>query len=30
AFYAELDQYTVADLARSPALTLIQVAPPAR
>lgn len=30
AFYAELDQYTVADLARSPTLTLIQVAPPAR
>lgn len=30
AFYAELDRYSVADLARSPALTLIQVAPPAR
>ena len=30
AFYAELDKYCVADLARSPALTLIQVTPPAR
>lgn len=30
AFYAELDQYTVADLARSQSLTLIQVALPAR
>lgn len=30
AFYAELDHYTVADLARSPTLTLIQLAPPVR
>lgn len=29
AFYAELDRYTVTDLARSPALTLIPLAPPA-
>ncbi|KWX59617.1 Rrf2 family transcriptional regulator [Mycobacterium sp. NAZ190054] len=29
AFYAELDRYTVSDLARSPALTVIPLAPPA-
>lgn len=28
AFYAELDNYTVSDLARSPTLNLIQLAPP--
>jgi len=28
AFYAELDRHTVAEMARSPALTLIQLAPP--
>ncbi|ADT99030.1 MULTISPECIES: RrF2 family transcriptional regulator [Mycolicibacterium] len=28
AFYAELDNYTVSDLARSPTLSLIQLAPP--
>lgn len=30
AFYAELDRYTVADLARSPALQLIQLIPSER
>lgn len=28
AFYAELDNYTVSDLARSPTLSLIQLTPP--
>lgn len=30
AFYAELDRYTIADLVRSPALPLLQIAPPER
>ena len=30
AFYAELDRYTITDLVRSPALPLLQIAPPER